>query len=256
MKIKNFEQNTLILDNFEGPLAFLHYLVHKSELDISEISMQEITDQYLKHLMEEDFHDLDAGADFIDHTGALIWLKSRILLPSTEGGSDDEEGWQCPFDIIPQLIEYCRFKDIARILGQKEVGQDQHYPRGIIPQSEDFPKPLGIERIGLDELESIFLKLLEKADQKRELIREEEWRVADKIEVLREKLRTTPKFHFDQLFSKDPCREEIVVTFLSLLELMKLGEMLVVKEVETERILIINPDEMRCTHEPGNECRS
>ncbi len=235
-------------------MAFLHYLVHKSELDISEISMQEITDQYLKHLMDEDLHDLDAGADFIDHTGALIWLKSKMLLPAnSENLDDDDSNLKCPFDIIPQLIEYCRFKDVARTLSQKEHGQDDYYARGLIPKMEDFPKPLGIERIGIDELEAIFLNLLDKASKaKKELIREDEWRVADMIESLREKLRHSSKFHFDEIFSENPCREEVVVTFLSLLELMKLGEMAVVKEVKTNRILIVNPSEMRCEHDSGN----
>jgi len=248
MKIKNFEQNTLILDNFEGPLAFLHYLVQKSELDISEISMQEITDQYLKHLLEEPQHDLNAGADFIDHTGALIWLKSKMLLPASYDEEGDEGLMQCPFDIIPQLIEYCRFKDVARTLGQQEHGQDHHYPRGIIPCHEDFPQPLGIERVGIDELEALFLELLEQADQREtEVIAEEEWRVADKTETIRDTLRQKTRFHFRDVFSLNPCKEEVVVTFLSLLELMKLGELAVVREVDTGKILC-----MRCDDESGD----
>ena len=248
MKIKNFEQNTLILDNFEGPLAFLHYLVQKSELDISEISMQEITDQYLKYLTSVPTHDLNAGAEFIDHTGALIWLKSKMLLPPSADDSDTDALMQCPFDIIPQLIEYCRFKDVARELGHKEHGQDHHYPRGMIPCTEDFPKPLGIERVGIDELEALFLEILEKAnDRKAHVIQEDEWRVADKIEAVRESLRQHAQFHFCDLFSDHICRQEVVVTFLSLLELMKLGELAVVKEIETGTILC-----MRSDHESGD----
>jgi len=246
MKIKNFEQNTLILDNFEGPLAFLHYLVQKSELDISEISMQEITDQYLTYLTSTPQHDLNAGAEFIDHTGALIWIKSRMLLPPSSEDDNDESLLQCPFDIIPQLLEYCRFKDVARELSQKECGQDHHYSRGMIPSMEDFPKPLGVERIGIDELETLFLELLEKANEREtHVIQEEEWRVRDKIEAIRDTLRLESRFHFRDLFSERTCRQEVVVTFLSLLELMKLGELVVVKNCETGTILC-----MRGEHEP------
>jgi len=249
MKFKNFEQNTLVLDNFEGPLAFLHYLVQKSELDISEISMKEITDQYLVYLSSAPQHDLTAGADFIDHTGALIFLKSKMLLPPSECDEEDEELMKCPFDILPQLIEYCRFKDLARELRHREHGQDHHYPRGIIPSTEDFPKPLGIERIGIDELEALFLELLEKAsERKTHVIQEEEWRVADKIERVRGTLKEKSSFHFRDLFSEHICREEVVVTFLSILELMKLGELAVVREVETQTILILRRED----HESGD----
>lgn len=249
MKFKNFEQNTLVLDNFEGPLAFLHYLVQKSELDISEISMKEITDQYLEYLTSVPHHDLTAGADFIDHTGALIFLKSKMLLPPSSDEEEDEELMQCPFDIIPQLIEYCRFKDLARELGHREHGQDHHYPRGMIPTTEDFPKPLGIERIGIDELEALFLELLEKAsERKTHIIEEEEWRVADKIEKIRDTLKGKPSCHFRDLFSNHICRQEVIVTFISLLELMKLGELAVMREIETQTILILRRED----HESGD----
>jgi segregation and condensation protein A len=241
MRIKNFEQNTLILDNFEGPLAFLHYLVQKSEIDISDISMQKITDQYLSLLGKQQLFDLDAGAEFIDHTGALIWLKSKMLLPGGTGSEDiDELLEKCPFDIIPQLIEYCRFKDMAKQLGHREQGQDAHYPRGMLPCSDDFPKPLGIERIRIDELEALFLELLEKADKKQtQLIREEVYLVSDKMDAIRERLQTKNRFHFRDIFSKEPCREEVVVTFLAILEMMKIGEMMVARELETGKIIII-----------------
>ncbi len=241
MKIKNFEQNTLVLDNFEGPLAFLHYLVQKSEIDISDISMQQITDQYLQYLIDRQLFDLNAGAEFIDHTGAMIWLKSKMLLPHSLGDDEiDADLEKCPFDIIPQLIEYCRFKDFAKQLGHKEQGQDAHYQRGMLPCPDDFPKPLGIERIKIDELEALFLDLLEKADQKKkQVIREEAFLVSDKIDSIRLKLKTGKRIHFHVLFSKEPCREEVVVTFLAILELMKIGEMMVAREVETGKIIII-----------------
>jgi len=252
MKFKNFEQNTLVLDNFEGPLAFLHYLVQKSELDISEISMKEITDQYLAYISSVPAHDLTAGADFIDHTGALIFLKSKMLLPPSSDEEEDEELMRCPFDILPQLIEYCRFKDLARELGHREHGQDHHYPRGMTPSTDDFPKPLGIERIGIDELEALFLDLLEKAGERQtHVIEEEEWRVADKIERIRDTLRQKSSCLFRELFSENISRGEVVVTFLSILELMKLGELAVAREVETQTILILR----RQDNEPGNESR-
>lgn len=240
MRIKNYEQNTLSLENFEGPLAFLHYLVQKSEIDISDVSMREITEQYLKYLMEVGLPDLNAGADFIDHTGALIWLKSKMLLPAGITEEDLEElDLSAPFDIIPQLLEYCKFKDIAKELTKREDGNEGKFPRGFLPTAADFPAPSGIERISLDELEELFQRMLEKAEYKKpEKIREEEWRVADKIETLRALLKANTKILFRTAFSDAPNKVEVVVTFLSMLELMKIGELVVYKEEGSEEIFL------------------
>ena len=244
MKIKSFEQNTLSLENFEGPLAFLHFLVQKSEIDIADISMSEITDQYLKYLIDQGQTDLNSGADFIDHTGALIWLKSKMLLPS---GITEEElaelNLAAPFDIIPQLIEYCKFKELAKELTKREDGNEGKFVRGMTPVTADFPSPIGIERISLEELQNLMEKMLLRASEKKvDLIPEEEWRVRDKIETLRSLIRTKETLHFYEAFTKDPSKTEVIVTFIGLLELMKIG-VLVIYKGESGEILMKKGEE-------------
>lgn len=231
MRIKNYEQNTLTLNNFEGPLSFLVYLVQKSEIDLSEISVFEITEQYLQFLASQATHDLDAGADFIDYTSLLIWLKSKMLIPN-ESLEEDllELAEQLPFDILPQLIEYCRFKKVAKELSHREEGRLTRFRRGHIPTPDDFPKPLGIERISLEELQELFKDLLEKSETQKGVIQEEEWRVSDKIHHFRTLLQAKGKVRFIELFSENPCKNELIVTFLGMLELMKIGELDVLKE--------------------------
>lgn len=240
MAFLNSEQNSLSLKNFEGPLAFLVYLVQKSEISLNEISVFEITEQYLTQAAKERELNLDAGAEFIDYTGLLIWLKSKKLLPS-ESLEEDLAALQAelPFDILPQLLEYCRFKKVAKELSEREEGQNLRFSRGLIPTSEEFPKPLGVERVSLDELGSLFQELLEKANAKKEIIHEEEWRVSDKISHLRDRLKSGERFRFSSLFGETVTKNEIVVTFLAMLELMKMGLLDVIHDETKEHILLI-----------------
>lgn len=240
MAFLNSEQNSLSLKNFEGPLAFLVYLVQKSEIALSEISVFEITEQYVSLLAKESERSLDAGAEFIDYTALLIWLKSKRLLPSESLEEDLEElKAELPFDILPQLLEYCRFKKVAKELSSREEGQDLTFKRGIIPTSEELPKPLGIERVGLDELGALFQELLAKAEAKKGVIHEEEWRVSDKISYLRERIKKEERIRFGALFMGEPSKNEIVVTFLALLELMKMGLLDVIYDETKEHVLLI-----------------
>jgi len=225
MQIKNDQFNTLSLENFEGPLAFLHYLVQKCEIDIGEVSLQQITEQYHTHLLEQGLVDLDSGADFIDHAGAMIWLKSKMLLPSLNN-DDETVAVIPPFDVIPHLLEYCRFKDLAKNLSTREERESECFPRGLLPNEEEFSKPLGIERVSLIELETLFQEMLEKAAQRPpSTISEEEWRVSDQIKTIRIKLKTTLSFRFRDLFSLNSCKNGVVVIFLAVLELIKMGEL-------------------------------
>lgn len=232
MRIKNLEQNTLTLDNFQGPLAFLHYLVERAEIDIREISLQKITEQYLHYLIENEMDNLDAGAEFIDHTGALLWLKSKTLLPPNPNDEETESYFKnSPLEILPHLIDYCRFKQAAKELGLREDGQGAYFVRGMIPTEDDFPKPMGIERISLDELQELFSQMVAKAvTREPKIIREEPFRVADKIQLLRGIIREKEQFTFHQAMSDTPCKEEVIVTFLGILELLKLGELALHRE--------------------------
>ncbi len=224
MKIQDFEQNTLALDNFEGPLAFLVYLVQKSEIDLAEISLFEITEQYLTYLTENQKHNLDSGADFIDYTSLLLRIKSKKLLPGEPLDDIALEELEAPLSILPQLLEYCRFKKVAKELMLREEGQEYSLPKGWTPPPEEFPAPLGIERVALEELQKHFEEILRKAPEKK-LIKEERWLIADKISLIREKLEVDQPFHFYDILTSEPCKDEVIVTFLSLLELMKLGEL-------------------------------
>lgn len=229
---------TLTLDNFEGPLELLFHLVHKCEIDIYEVALKEITDQFFL-LLKERQAPIDKSAEFIATAASLIWFKSQQLLPKQEVLAAPEELMEDPhFEIIHHLIDYCRFKHAAKELVERENEQKAYHPRG----TEEAPKAkknLGIEHLTLDDLAGLFQKIASKAKQECGQVSEERWKVSDKITSLRRLLLLQSEVAFEELFSSDRSRLELIVIFLAVLELMKLTEILVAKELSTNRIVII-----------------
>lgn len=238
---KNVESNTYRLKNFEGPLPFLLHLLQKNELEVHDVFLSEIFRQYLDRQEEK---DVDIGAEFVGSAATLIWLKSKLLLPAHEQAEENlipEEDVEAPHAMIPELIEYCKFKQAAKGLSLREL-QQQAYYRGNDSTLEMPGKPLGIDHVSLNELASLFQVVLKKAAFSKGIIKEEIWRVSDKIQYLK-KLVRDQNVLFQQVFSSECCREELIVTFLAVLELMKLGYFGVGKDTASGQIVIMRTQE-------------
>lgn len=222
------------LDNFEGPIPLLLQLVQKSEIDISEIFLHLLTGQF----PEKSDERVDEGAEFISVISMLLWLKSRALLPEEEAPPiilEDEES--SPLSLIPHLIEYCRFKEISKELNEREYQQSAFFSRGNNLLDDPLvKKPLGIEHVSLEDFGQLFQQVLRKAQSRIGVIHEEIWRVADMIALLRAKLSANKRVPFEELFPISNFKEELIVTFLAILELMKQGELKIIKETKTQEI--------------------
>jgi segregation and condensation protein A len=240
--MKTIEDHIFALDNFEGSLDFLLHLIQKSEIDIYEIPLHKITEQYLVRLGELISPAVDSGAEFIGTAASLLLLKSKMLLPKQEQSETAEvEEIDPRFEIIHQLIEYCRFKEAAKEFSEREQKQNAFFPRGI--ECVDIKKNLGIEHLSMQDLASLFQQVMSKAVSHQGLIHEEVWLVADKIQLLRQSFKETQKIRFDAFFSPERSREELIVTFLAILELMKLGELRVINDPSEDAIFIIQPND-------------
>ena len=230
------DQYNVTLENFEGPLEFLLYLAQKNEVDITDVRLRFITEKFIKELQGA---ALDTGAEFVGTLAALLWLKSRMLLPKHEQVlAGEDEGPDPHFEVIHQLIDYCRFKQAGKELAQREQQQNAYYPRGYGGNSE-VKKPLGIEHLSLEDLADLFQDILIKSKVLTGTIHEEEFRVSDKIRFIKSLLKTRDSIPFFDLFSCEMCKEELIVTFLGILELMKIGVAAVVKEIDSGRIMVI-----------------
>jgi segregation and condensation protein A len=224
------------LANFEGPLDFLLCLIQKEEIDIYDVPIQEIIRQFMDKLKDWE-EGLEKGAEFIGTAAYLVWLKSKTLLPSLEQSFDSEEELEDPhFEIIHHLIDYCRFKQAAKELALRQEKQQACYFRGI--EVPEWKKPLGIDHISLEELSQLFKEMMSRAAQLPPPIQEENWRVSDKIRVIRRWLQENLSFPLALLLSPQQSRLEMIVTFLAVLELMKIGELGVGRESSTGTVLI------------------
>lgn len=229
---------TFALENYEGPLDLLWHLINRQEIDIYQISIVEIIGQYLSR-QKQTAGSLDHGAEFIALAASFIWFKSKALLPKHEQQQEQnqEEELDPHFDIIHQLIDYCHFKQAAKDLAQREQQQGAYYPRGI--EGSETKKNLGINHLSLDDLATLFQQILAKSTPQKGTIQEEEWKVSDKINLLREWLTRQKKMDFTLVFNHMMGRMELIVTFLALLEMMKSGEAKVVHDPEKNKYYII-----------------
>lgn len=222
------ESVTFSIDNFEGPLDLLWHLISRQEIDIYEVSIKEITKQFIERCKNLANPEVDHGAEFIASAASLLWLKSKTLLPIHEQLTDTTLEEEDPrFEIIHHLMDYCRFKQAAKDLSDREQHQTAYYLRGV-ESSIEAKKNLGIDHLSLEDLANLFRDIIAKVSVKHGLIHEEVWRVSDKIRALRYQINECKSIPFVEVFTSEKSREELIVTFLALLELMKNGEAKVV----------------------------
>lgn len=213
---------------FEGPLELLCTLVQKEEIPVCDLEIHPLVLQ-IKQLLS----CLSEGAESISFAGHLLLLKSRYLLPQEAFIPEVEEGFN--LSLLENIAQYCRFKEAARTLADREEQTYETFTRYKFPQ-EELKKPLGIDHLSLSDLASIFEKILQRAAKDRTTIDHEEWQVADKIEWILQHLKLAKKTPFETLFPLTCSKLELIVIFLALLEMMKLGEIQVRKEAETIQV--------------------
>jgi segregation and condensation protein A len=168
--------------------------------------------------------DLDQGAEFIKNAAYLMWLKSQMLLPQRIQDLSEEESED--LQVMDYLVDYCRFKQAAKTLALRQEQQQACYFRGI--ETPEWRKPLGIDHISLEELTLLFKEMMRTQD--KPLIQEGQWRLSDKLHIIRCLLQEQSSLLFSSLFLTVQSRLEMIVIFLAVLELMKSGELYVGRE--------------------------
>jgi segregation and condensation protein A len=214
------------LEIFEGPLDLLLYLIKRDEIDIYEISLERITKQYLEYLQAFKELQIDIAGEFVVMAANLIYLKSRSLLPldqqpPEEDADEDDPRW----DLIRQLIEYKKFKEAAVQLHDRALEQERIFTRdgGSAPASD---APLPLHEVGIFQLIHAFQEVIKRVEAREDLreIFGERFTVSEKIEKILERVANGASIRFSELFGQIVSRVEIVVTFLALLELIRLNQ--------------------------------
>ncbi len=218
------------LEVFEGPLDLLLYLIKKDEIDIYDIPIERITKQYLAYMDLFKILDLDVAGEFVVMAANLIYIKSRSLLPVSQQPPEEEADEADPrWELVRQLLEYKKFKEAAEHLQTRAQVQENLFSRS--PEKPDFTgeRPLG--EVSIFDLLNAFQTMLKRVNLKEDLreIFEENFTVSDKIDLILKMIATGVALTFSELFAQAASRTEIVVTFLALLELIRLKQLRVVQ---------------------------
>jgi segregation and condensation protein A len=215
------------LEIFEGPLDLLLYLIKRDELDIYDISLERITRQYLEYLQAFKELNIDVAGEFVVMAANLIYLKSRSLLPVDQQPPEDDAEEDDPrWDLIRQLIEYKKFKEAAAQLQVRQLEQERIFFREPGGAPEVVFAPLRLGEVGIFQLINAFQNVIKRVDAREDLqeIFGEHYTVSDKIEWILERVGDGVPLKFTELFASMASRVEIVVTFLALLELIRLRQ--------------------------------
>lgn len=238
------EEYKVNLEVFEGPLDLLLYLIRREEVDIYDIPISRITQQYREHLSMMKMLDLDVAGEFIVMAATLELIKSRMLLPVEEveeAGSDEEDEGKDPrWDLVRQLVEYKQFKDAATQLQEREYSlQNVFAPGGeALVGGGDEGDPLFGE-VHLSDLLEAFKAVLDNAPVEPEgEIEPILWTVPDKINLILGVLKNAKSVAFSHFFHAQSPRGEIIVTFLALLELLRQHQITVTQPEPFNEILV------------------
>ena len=228
---------------FEGPLDLLLHLIRENEVDIYDIPISLITGQYLHYIEMMKELDLDIAGEFIVMAATLIHIKSRMLLPADEEAPLDE--MEDPrLELVQRLLEYQGYKDAASILKEKEDEALKLFVREKTEFDEEEAEEqqeLYLFDINLFDLLGAFKKILENAPPEVRTITKETLTVKDRIMHIAEMLESIDTIRFEDLFADTTSRVQLIVTFLALLELLRLGMARVYQEKDFGSIWVINP---------------
>lgn len=235
------------LEVFEGPLDLLLYLIKKEEIDIYDIPIAKITEQYLEYLEFMKLLDLNIAGEFILMAATLMHIKSKMLLPPDPNEVKEEEEVDPRLELVQKLLEYKKFKEAAGQLFEMEVKQKDVFKRGATPfdNTRDTSRPCF--EASLFDLITAFNKILKEIPKEvfYEVIKDE-FTVEGKMHEIFHLLVNRPVILFSELFNNAKSKFEIVTVFLAILELIRLKEIIAVQdkpfgEIRIER----NPENIK-----------
>ncbi|MFO7652960.1 MAG: segregation/condensation protein A [Candidatus Krumholzibacteriia bacterium] len=215
------------LADFQGPMDLLLYLIQKDEIDVYDIPIAHITEQFLAHVEIIRSISLDRAGEFIAMAATLLVIKMKMLMPR-HGEEQDDEGVEDPrAELVRRLLEYKRFKQAAEALRGREEDRRQYFVRTArypFVDRMDLEPELRIDMFELlAALGGIFDRLQAPPVHQ---VQREPYTVEEKIELIRERFRQQATVHFEELFADDAIKMEVVVTFIAILEMIKRGEAL------------------------------
>lgn len=216
------------LPTFEGPLDLLLYLIRRNEVDIYDIPITRVTEQYIDILGSMEHLDLEVAGEFFVMASTLMYIKSRLLLPKKDQGTNqdlEDESIDPRWELVQQLLEYRKFKEAAEEIQKLILNRNDLIarigPRDAIEAVERPLKP--VDRVELwNTFNQVLRRLAERITEGE--IHAEQVTVADRMELILKRIEREPSFLFSSLFESTTTLTTIVASFLAILELTRLGK--------------------------------
>ena len=217
------------LEKFEGPLDLLLHLIEKNKVNIYDIPIAEITDQYMEYVRQMDEENLDVVSEFLVMAATLLDIKARMLLPKEVNEEGEEEDPRA--ELVMRLLEYKKYRLMSEELKDMESGADRVFYKDptIPPEVKEYAEPVDLDKL----LDGVTKRQQDKIDPVRSTfgtIKKDPVSLEDKITSVLGYARKHRKFSFRQMLEKQNDKTEVVVTFLALLELMKVGKIHLTQE--------------------------
>lgn len=228
------------INEFEGPLDLLLHLIKENKMDIMNIEIERITEQYIQYLNEQEKMNLEIASEYLVMASELIELKSKLLLPNPKVESEEEEEVDPREDLVNRLLEYQAYKEITKVLKEKEELRKEIYtksPENIknyVDENAKLPSD-----ITLDDLVEAFKKYLERKKESKPLktkVTTNEISVSSRRLEIKSILKKKPKVSFFELFPVLN-KEYIVATFLAILEMAKNKELRITQDKNFDDII-------------------
>ncbi len=236
------------LESFEGPLDLLLHLIDKNKINIYDIPIVMITEQYMDYVNHMSYEDLDRVSEFLVMAATLLEIKARMLLPS-EQTEEDEEG-DPREELVQRLLEYRKFKLLGTDMRDMEVGSEHFYYRApLLPEEvARYRPPLDLDEflkdVSLPGLRKLFDEMLRRQEERIDPrhshfgeIEREAVEIGDRLDFVRSRIRQPGRHSFRALLASAGSRLELIVTFLAVLELVHTGELSIREDGSEDFIL-------------------
>ena len=247
---------TVKLQVFEGPLDLLLHLIDKNKVDIYDIPIVTITEQYLDYIRQMETEDMNVMSEFLVMAATLLDIKCKMLLPAEVNEEGEEEDPRA--ELVQKLLEYKMYKYVSYELKDRQVDADRNFfkkqdlPKEIL----DYREPLNYEEligdVTLNKLHEIFKDMMKRQEDKIDPVRSQFGKIEkDEVDIdaktvyVEDLLRITRKCSFRKLLEKQHSKMEVIVTFLIILEMMKIGKI----DIEQKELF----DDIEITYKGDNE---
>ena len=250
------------LESFEGPLDLLLHLIDRNKMDIYDIQISTITDQYMAYLSQMG-KEAETMSEFLVMAATLLDIKARMLLPKDEEKEDGEEDPRA--ELVQQLLEYKLYKYMSLELKDREIHasktlfRSSSIPDEVLSYQAPVDLDFFLKGVDLAKLKAVFDDVLRRSRDKLNQeaiqygrIRREAISLPEKVEHIRSYMSRHKKSSFRKLIEEQVTRDNIIVTFLAILEMMKNGQVVVIQESEDD-FMMYDPDEAPAVQEETQE---